>query len=1414
MNRRPFTSVSTALPEHRRRIERQRLKALDKRFERWLRGRDEAHLSTAEAALPCAFLSEHIAEALEQIRSRQRAHAQFVRQISRNPELSAGGELHLLNYARTLGADGRRLSGDEQALARDFGADALNERVQKQISLLERDIGLAAALLGLHCAIALQGTCSDDASFALRWRQIDVEDGVAALLSYEGNNQLRLDAFGCLATAMSALPSQLHGRAVSASATQYIFRLAQEPRADIWLQCEALALLAKVSPEFFAGVARRRLGLPADGDDLFVRQRCVALIADALADRAEWTELLTPVAGDPSPFVRQALARALPKIPDAVAARAVARLLVDREPCVQAQALLALPDMLAAHGGPWFAGVLVAVLDSEQPAFTHRVALTVAERGVEAALADKLGAGSWGDALIAAADRLAARAPDLRVRQWAAECAEWLHLHLDPQDRAALAELAQIAARCRPGRSRRLPRSLSALSPERLGRLAQVLARRDFGLHFARRGGRWVMLRGHRFGLRLWRVLHEFAHPSPDKRQAFRHTVARIFRGTVHAPSGILAELSETKVPGEPLQQSAEAGWRNWLPLPDQLISLLDEPLSAGPLKIHTPFGVTTIAQPRGLAARLRARTMLTLRLARFSALRNWREGARLGPDAYLRAMRKLGFALSFEPYEGRTLNPAVQRFFAIGLPVGGADLWQRLQRYFFSAYENTLYELALFVALAVGGFVGRHAWTNLQLKKARAAIPLVIGGWGTRGKSGTERLKAALFNGLGYSVVSKTTGCEAMFLHCLPFQPLREMFLFRPYDKATIWEQHQVTRLAHRLGADVMLWECMALTPDFVRLLQKHWMRDDLATITNTFPDHEDLQGPAGINLPQVMGNFIPDGGTVITTEEQMRPILAEAARKADSELIGVGWLESGLLAPDVQKRFPYEEHPDNIALVLRMAAELDIEPDVALREMADRVVLDLGVLKVYPEAVVDGRRLSFANGMSANERFGCLGNWTRLGFDAVDVDAEPGTLVSTVVNNRADRIARSRVFAGILVNDISADRHFLIGSNLEGLLGYIREAWEARAAKLTLQPESGEAPLAVLEAEAERLRLPYTEARVKARLAAMLAGCGLDAALAEHWDDAAGFEAAAGDGDAQTAEIAAFLKADLEQLAGYRAFATEVETAGAAPAALDERLRELMWQAFERKLVVIWDYHARGNRIVQVLAGHTPPGCRNRIIGMQNIKGTGLDFVYRWQAWDRCHRACEQLASRDGAVFREGLRALADFQEFGLLTEAAVGDALAAAHDSSHGQSEHAQAELRVIASRFEQTMAEIRGGLSRVRRTSRLEQAIRAIEGFVDAGDALWRRKRANQIYDDLVSQRISSARAVTELMMLTQRQKGGWLYHSLLGRIRGLRSGIGELLSRWLLGLKLAAKFVGRLFKRKKRYPDAKPGAQRT
>lgn len=1363
------------MPWHLRRLEARFLEVIAADFPAWLAAHDRILAQGSADYLLSRFLLSEVVDTLQQIGQAKTRQREFSRRHARAVLHEERRQL-LLDYARDLGASGRQLADDERAFKRWFGVDALNDRYRHQLSLLERRLTVLLKRLGV---IAARCLAAEPAQAGKLWPRLELEEGLGDCLFYVGNTHIREAAFNALAHALQALSPAQQEEALSPQSVQFIYRTALEPGPEVWLQCDALNLLRATSPGNFMLAARRRLAQPECGDDFFVRRRIVAWLASAIdnsaVDLPERAELLRLAAADSSPYVRQTLALALPKLGLALAGELLPQLLhADPVLQVRAAAALSLPQLPPALARP----ALLTALAAEQDSFVLRVLLRVcpaclAPPEKQAAPEEQDFAGE----IYRALDQLHAGAADLRVRRWAAQAGERLWLAGEPAVQDFLPELQAAIAACPPGQSRRLPERFNALSGPLLTRVLAVLAQDDYDLSLARTRRGWRLWRGHRFGFRLWRWLHEMRHASPDKRQGFRHTVGRIFRGSWHAPSGILAELAETKVPGEPLQIAAEGGWRPYLPLVDELISALDEDFSSGPLRLFTPEGITEITAPASLLARLRARTALTLRFAHFARLRNWQAGGQSEPGQYLAEISRLGFKLRLVPHaQGLgSSDPAVQRFFPVALLLGVEldDLWYRFKNYFFSVFENSLFELAVFSCTSLLLFIVRHLYLNQLIQRARAAIPLSVGGWGTRGKSGTERIKAALFNALGYSVISKTTGCEAMFLHGRAFEELREMFLFRPYDKATIWEQHNVVRLAAKLGGEVFLWECMALTPAFVQLLQRRWMRDDIATITNTFPDHEDLQGPAGINIPQVMTNFIPEKRILLTSEEQMRPILHTAADALGTRLRGVGWLESGLLTPDVLARFPYQEHPDNIALVVALADELEVPEDFALKAMADCVVADLGVLKVYPAAAIAGRRLSFVNGMSANERFGCLGNWQRLAFDRLTPEAEPGVIVSTVVNNRADRVARSRVFAGILVDDISADYHFLIGSNLAGLQGYIREAWETSMAAVTLWPEGQpEDPLAVLAGFAHRLRLPTDAAAVERRLRAMLAGLGLamDTAVIAAWSDGTALEKALrGCAGEQAREVLASIGQMATTLKEYQDFAARLQSS-TERRQLDNDFRQLLWQWFQRKLIVVEDYHASGNQIIQLIASHTPPGLENRIMGIQNIKGTGLDFVYRWQAWDNCHRACTQLLAPEPAKMEQGLAALSAFHEYGLLCEAHVQDTIARLAQRPGLQERHL-AELDLIRRNLDEAMSEIRQGMQLQRSTGWLEQFIGAIEGFFDAGDAVKRRQLADQIYADLVSQRISHARAAIELQALNKRQKGGWLYADLQRRLHG-------------------------------------------
>lgn len=1293
---------------------------------------------------------------------------------------------HVLDYARTLGAGRRQLLGDRQAFGRWFGPDAVSERYQKQFADCERHLSFSLERLGVLGVRYMGAESVTPEEGIQRWRQLNLEGSIGELLAYEGDLRVRLAAFHGLARVVRALPPEGRGRYLGDSTLTYSYRLSMDPRQPVWLQTEALSLLSVLGYPAVVDIIERRLTRVVEGDDFFVRQHAVQVLGDH-SDDARLERLLDTALNDPSPTVRQALID----------------LLIKRRPASLKQLLpaLALEDSAREVRGYAVHGLIRLVQSDacfvdfsrelaergarqESQPITLRlychimpaIAAVLLEKGEDAALE------RWAETGFALLTRLHTQADDLRVRRWAAQSRESLWCMADPEARDLHEQLRTRLKKSPVSKQRRLKVPEQA-DDDRLGRVLSALTQDDFGLDASRASGKLAFRRWERFRFRLWRAWYELMHSSPDKRQAGHHTIGRVYYGLFQVPSARMSELSPTKVPGEPLHMSDEDGWRPYLPLVDQVISSLDQSWPTRPMKLYTSEGVTEITPPAGLIARLRARLKLTFRFAHYARLRNWEADSGGAANGYMTALQSLGFTVGFRTHTdpaARPLpeDPAVRRFFpALAFPPLLVGWWQDYTGYFVSVYQNTLRQLSFFLAGMLALFVGRHVYVNLTTRRARNKLPLVIGGWGTRGKSGTERLKAALFNGMGFNVISKTTGCEAMFLHGYSHRDLQEMFLFRPYDKATIWEQADLVKLSQKLDADVFLWECMGLTPSYVRILQKQWMRDDISTITNTYPDHEDIQGPAGINIPIVMTEFIPKNSTLITSEAEMLPILQQASQKLGTECHSVSWIESELLPGDTLSRFPYEEHPTNIALTLRMADEFDIPHLFALKAMADHVILDLGVLKVYPLAHARGRWLQFTNGMSANERLGALGNWHRLGFDKQDPEAEPGVWISTVINNRADRVARSRVFADILVNDISADRHFLIGTNLEGLMGYIEESWQVRREETTLWPRSQENPDPSMEWHrlARQMRVCVTEEAVFGRLSAMLEGLGVEhdpQVLLKHLAAPGDYlkTLALGSKQEKTA-LSRHLETVLAQhQAYYREWQAFRELDGriakhpASSDSLNEQARELLWTWFRSRIEIVRSPFVTGEQLVKLICDQTPPGYTNRILGMQNIKGPGLDWVYRWQAWDKIHAAGEMILNGHRGEATRGLQFLASFQEYGLLSAEYMQELLGRARELPVAQSESFQAELRLIAANLEakNKPGEAEEGPSPSEPTGGLWlMLVSWVEKFLDVGDAVRRRRKADQIYRDMVSQRISTARAADELQYLTKRQKGGWL-----------------------------------------------------
>jgi poly-gamma-glutamate synthase PgsB/CapB len=1430
-----------ALPPLHRKVRAPAAAALAQRLDRYATRAPESH------ADPLGF---HLYEVLWRLESEMSAVEEELNRLTRRynqatdePARRAVLVAHLEETVRDRG----ELRKDLRALRRWLGFDALRERLEKQRHqlLIEEETGVRclAGLLQRMAGAEREPPLPRLASLG------NFLLARAARAQRVQNRLALLETFGILLETWPAVATGL------LEAEVRLVGLVEQEGANPFVQAEALRGLLRVDHPAGMVLLRQRMRGPTPSKQDFLFRRQALHLAAPLLPAGELLPLLEEVVRhDSSEYVRQGVCELL--VREAGRTPLLRRLAgleagaPEESPRVRACAVLAAAAVIqwARPGNEEARHLLVDVLRGE----THPLVLRMAceQAGVlgEAGCARET-AHALAEALAALRSRERIDNPVLEV---AAAAEQVLRRAGDDARRAWTEYLAGVVKELPVGgktrvRLTQLPPDLPPLpeDPAWLGAILADLAHGGHGL-YARRGKKALTLwHGDRYQRRAWRIWHELRRPAPNKRQAFLHTIGRNMPGELRAHPGRLDEITETLVPGERVHVANQGSWGRHLPTVDDL---LDLPLAGGErVHLFSSHGTTTLTPPASLLQRLGNRLRITRDYARLSTLRLTSLGGgepRERQRFVEHVERELGVTVRFEPYQqGEPIPPPLATLFggnrgkegALGLvPVLGlldsgwvARLSERIlenESYFLGTGGNGLGALGLFTAGLFTVFLGNSWRQREEVRRARESIPLCIGGWGTRGKSGTERLKAALFGGLGFGIFAKTTGSEAMFVHAAPGAPPSEFFIFRPYDKATIWEQRDMLRLGASLGVEVFLWECMALQPPFVELLQNDWMHDDVATLTNAYPDHEDIQGPAGIDVASVITRFMPRAGTVVTTEDHFLPLFQQVARERGTRLIHSPAWEAELLPEEVLALFPYREHPRNVALVATLAEQLGVPRDFAIALMAEHVQPEIGVLKVFPPARVRGRLLTFINGHSANERTGFLNNWRRTGLDSVDPEAHPERAVVTVINNRWDRVARSEVFARIMVEDASADRHVLIGTNLEGLQKYVRDAVEQYLARVDVvapedlspgQPESWP-PEVRLARHLAHLKIPRpSPATFLERLERYARGAGLslvptpglvsaveEALSAE--DETLGVsqvrERLAGqvgprideslrpDGQPEDESLpevlapatveevhehALFLLARLVVHARLRQALPRPGGPGATEeriAAFHQRFREAWRELFLEQLVPVHDARATGDQIVDACARAVPPGMQVSIMGAQNIKGTGLDWVYRWLALDRVQGALEALRTGSPEARLRALESLEGFEDQGFV-DAGLARAVLPRLAEQHTLSPEEAERLRRLAERARETHEARLAALRHAGGGSTLGKVTRVMEKGFDYLDSVRRRKLSQVLLRDLVEGRISHARAALEMRKLYERQKGGWMeadLRKLLGR----------------------------------------------
>ncbi len=873
--------------------------------------------------------------------------------------------------------------------------------------------------------------------------------------------------------------------------------------------------------------------------------------------------------------------------------------------------------------------------------------------------------------------------------------------------------------------------------------------------------GKVRVTRGEKQVIRFWRLLHEFRNPAPDKRHLGDHLTGRAAHGPIRVPPERLGGAAPTH-PGQRVRDERLESWAPWLPMPEDCIEAADW----GTLVLVTSQGVTTLSAPRNTSARIKAQWsinwhMKSLADARMNALSATDPEGR---GRFAAGLTELGFTMDFETHGDAGMpTPHIEQYF------GGLLSPLALM---LGAHRNTPGDLAVAAGAVAFLYFSRLVWAQHVIRRDRAVLPLVIGGWGTRGKTSTERLKAALFQGLGYSVICRTTGTEASALYS-PGGGIQEVLRWeRPMGKASIWEHPTFLKRAAALQPRVLLWECMALRGDYVDQLQREWTRDDLSTLTNAHPDHEDVQGPGAEDVARVIGRFIPPGAPILTTEQEMLPLLREAAHKKEAPLRAVETTEA--VPKDLLERFPYGEHPQNLALVRAMARELGLDDEEALILLADHVVPDLGSLATAGPFRHLGRRVSFTNAMSANHRMGFLSSWKRAGFSEFGSQSKPDEFLVTVVNNRRDRVARSRVFAELLVHRATAHRHILMGSNVRGLLAEIQAQLGATLADFSLgsEPRGVQrrlnqlrsrlclvAPGALVRSTATRLGLdrPLTLSVTRAldqavgqppteplglldarallepllpRLEA-LAGTAQGTAFHDEMDRRNGTTDLANDWLNIAAEAMAFAA-----LVRFSSATDDVKER-------DEAARILGREIFLSHIHLLEDAAPLGDRITGLVARVCPAGSNVRAMGIQNIGGPGLGLARDWVHAASLQATLESLA--DPQTAPDAVQALCHPPPACLpaLLEAR---SLVQSMDLEEGLHEPRRTAVAQLDAAIGERQAAL--ALGRVP-MSGFARAISWLSGQLAPLWAIHQRRQAEQVWRDLADHRISVGRAAQVL-----------------------------------------------------------------
>ena len=172
--------------------------------------------------------------------------------------------------------------------------------------------------------------------------------------------------------------------------------------------------------------------------------------------------------------------------------------------------------------------------------------------------------------------------------------------------------------------------------------------------------------------------------------------------------------------------------------------------------------------------------------------------------------------------------------------------------------------------------------------------------------------------------------------------------------------------------GADALVVECMALTPENQAVYEHVLVRSTIGVITNIRPDHLEVMGPGLEDVAETLALTVPDRGKLVTLDGPHLDVIRQECARRDASL---HLADPASVSEEELAQFRYTSFAENVALALLACELAGVDRAIALRGMV-QALPDPGVSPVVSLAV-DGRSLRIVNAFAANDVESTLKMW-----------------------------------------------------------------------------------------------------------------------------------------------------------------------------------------------------------------------------------------------------------------------------------------------------------------------------------------------------------------------------------------------------------------------------------------------------